>query len=233
MEAISTLAGGIAHEFNNALSGVMLNIDLLKSIFPQNKQITKHVGAMKRSAKHMAELTKQLLAYSQGGKYRVKNISFGEFMRDALPAVRQVVNSSINIDTEIPSELYNIRADLTQIQMVLEAILANASEAIEGKGRIFISAKNKEIGERCTADDSELIPGRYICLTIEDDGPGMDENTRNHIFDPFFTTRFQGRGLGMAAVYGIIKNHGGCVFVDSQTGKGTKVRIFLPKAEIA
>jgi signal transduction histidine kinase len=201
MEAIATLAGGIAHEFNNALTGVMLNIDLLKLAFPENGQIIKHVDAMKRSAKYMAQLTKQLLAYAQGG-------------------------------TDLPSGIYNIRADLTQIQMVLAAILANASEAIEGKGRILIHAKNVKIDELYTEKNHEIAPGPYVCLTIEDNGTGMDENTCSRIFDPFFTTRFQGRGLGMAAAYGIIKNHGGWISLDSEADKGTKVRIFLPEAEI-
>ncbi len=232
MEAIATLAGGIAHEFNNALTGVMLNIDLLKLTFPENGQIIKHVDAMKRSAKYMAQLTKQLLAYAQGGKYQVKNISFGEFMRDALPVVKHVVHPSIHVETDLPSGVYNIRADLTQIQMVLAAILANASEAIESKGRILIHAKNIEVDELCTEKNHEIAPGPYVCLTIEDNGAGMDENTCSRIFDPFFTTRFQGRGLGMAAAYGIIKNHGGSISVDSEAGKGTKVRIFLPEAEI-
>jgi signal transduction histidine kinase len=232
MEAIATLAGGIAHEFNNALTGVMLNIDLLKLTFPENGQIIKHVDAMKRSAKYMAQLTKQLLAYAQGGKYQVKNISFGEFMRDALPAVKHVIDPSIHVDTDLPSDLYNIRADLTQIQMVLAAILTNASEAIEAKGRILIHAQNEEIDELLIENDHRIASGSYVCLTIEDNGVGINENTCGRIFEPFFTTRFQGRGLGMAATYGIIKNHGGWISVDSEVGIGTKVRIFLPKAEI-
>ena len=232
MEAIATLAGGIAHEFNNALSGVILNSDILKLTFPENEQLIKHVDAVKRSAKYMAELTKQLLAYAQGGRYQVKNISFNEFMRGALPAVKHVVSPFVQVDMQIPAKLYAISADLTQLQMVLAAVLANASEAIEDTGRILIYAKNIEINEPCTENECKITPGRYICLTIEDDGVGMDEITCSHIFDPFFTTRFQGRGLGMAAVYGIIKNHGGWISVDSAPGKGTKVSIFLPETEI-
>ena len=233
MDAISTLAGGIAHEFNNALSGVMLNIDILKMTFSENRQIIKHVDASKRSAKYMAKLTKQLLAYAQGGKYKGMTKSFNELITDALPAAVHVVSPSIQVETNLPDDLYSVSADLTQIQMVLAAILANASEAIEVNGRILIHAKDVKIDELCTENDHEILPGHYVCLTIEDNGAGMEKNTCRRIFEPFFTTRFQGRGLGMAAVYGIIKNHGGWVSVDSETGKGTKVRIFLPKAEIA
>jgi signal transduction histidine kinase len=232
MEAIATLAGGIAHEFNNTLSGVMLNIDLLKFTFPENEQIKKHADAAKRSAKYMANLTKQLLSYAKGGKHNVRTKSFSEFITKTLPNVKHVIAPSIHVETDLPSDLYKISADFTQIQMVLTGILTNASEAIETNGYILIQARNKKIADLCTEKDHEIMPGPYVCLKIEDNGSGMDENTRHRIFDPFFTTRFQGRGLGMAAAYGIIRNHGGWISVDSKKGKGTKVRIFLPKAEV-
>jgi signal transduction histidine kinase len=231
MQAITTLAGGIAHEFNNALSGVMLNIDLLKFTFPENEQIQKHVEAMKRSVKYMAKLTKQLLSYAKGGKYNVKTKSFSEFITEILPTAKHVIASSIHVKTDLPSDLSKISADFAQIQMVLTSILANASEAIETNGCILIQAKNVKINEPYTEKDHET-QRPYVCLTIKDNGSGMDENTCRRIFDPFFTTRFQGRGLGMAAAYGIIKNHGGWISVDSKKGKGTKVRIFLPEAEV-
>jgi signal transduction histidine kinase len=232
MEAIATLAGGIAHEFNNTLSGVMLNIDLLKFTFPENEQIKRHADAAKRSAKYMANLTKQLLSYAKGGKHNVRTKSFSEFIIKTLPNVKHVIAPSIHVETDLPSDLYKISADFTQIQMVLTGILTNASEAIETNGYILIQARNKKIADLCTEKDHEIMPGPYVCLKIEDNGSGMDENTRHRIFDPFFTTRFQGRGLGMAAAYGIIRNHGGWISVDSKKGKGTKVRIFLPKAEV-
>jgi signal transduction histidine kinase len=230
MEAITTLAGGIAHEFNNALSGVILNIDLLKFTFPENEQIQKHANAAKRSAKCMAKLTKQLLSYAKGGKHNVRTRSFSEFITEALPTAKHVIAPSIHVKTDLPSDLYKISADFTQIQMVLTGVLANASEAIDTNGCILIQAKNEKNTEPYTEKDTIQRP--YVCLTIKDNGSGMDENTRRRIFDPFFTTRFQGRGLGMAAAYGIIKNHGGWISVDSKKGKGTKVKIFLPEAEV-
>jgi len=120
------------------------------------------------------------------------------------------------------------------MQMVLSSILKNSAEAIEGKGRIRIITKNEEIGKGFAKSHPGLKPGPYVSLTIEDDGKGMDEETWSRIFDPFFTTKFQGRGLGMAAVYGIVKNHDGWITVDSQLDKGTGVRIYLPavKAEV-
>ncbi len=118
------------------------------------------------------------------------------------------------------------------MQMVLSAILANSNEAIEAEGLIRITAENKDIDENFTKQHHGLKPGYYVCLTIEDDGKGMDKETKDGIFEPFFTTKFQGRGMGMAAVYGIIKNHDGWISVDSELGKGTVVQIYLPAIEI-
>jgi len=118
------------------------------------------------------------------------------------------------------------------MQMVLSSILKNSAEAIEGKGRIRIITKNEEIGKGFAKSHPGLKPGPYVSLTIEDDGKGMDEETWSRIFDPFFTTKFQGRGLGMAAVYGIVKNHDGWITVDSQLDKGTVVRIYLPSIKV-
>ena len=117
---------------------------------------------------------------------------------------------------------------LLQMQMILSAILANSNEAMEDEGHIRITAENKDIDEDFTKQHPDLKLGYYVCLTIEDDGKGMDEETRGGIFEPFFTTKFQGRGMGMAAVYGIVINHNGWISVDSELGKGTVVRIYLP-----
>ena len=125
-----------------------------------------------------------------------------------------------------------INADNAQMQMVLSAILANSNEAIEDEGLIRITAENKNLDEDSAKQHPGLEPGYYVCLTVEDDGRGMDEETRRGIFEPFFTTKFQGRGMGMAAVYGIVKNHDGWIYVDSELGKGTTVRIYLPAIEV-
>jgi two-component system cell cycle sensor histidine kinase/response regulator CckA len=111
-----------------------------------------------------------------------------------------------------------------------DALLANAAEAIEGKGGIHIATGNEIIGTEAAQSNPDLTPGLYVCLRVEDDGKGMDEQTKARIFEPFFTTKFHGRGLGMAAVYGIVKNHNGWIKVDSELGKGTGVLIYLPAA---
>ena len=228
MEAIGTLSGGIAHRFNNALTVVTGNIALLKMKFPDDKNIDSYTKDMKFSILRMTQLTAQLLAYAGGGKYQAKTVSLSDFVRDTLPLVKHTINPDIQVDTDLPRDICNVEADLTQMQMVLSAVLSNASEAMEGKGCIRVACKNTIITDKTVGDFSGLKPGNYVTLTITDDGMGMDKETKKRIFEPFFTTRFQGRGLGMAATYGIIKNHGGWISVNSEPGQGTIVTIYLP-----
>jgi len=232
MEAIATLAGGIAHEFNNTLVGITGNIDLLQMELPDSENISKYAERMKDSTHRMAHLTNQLLAYARGGKYQPKDISLSEFVEETLPLIKKTIDPSIHIEMDLPDNIFTVYADLTQMQLVVSAILNNSAEAIEGKGRIRITTNNEEIIGEFAKTHPGLKPGPYACLTIEDSGKGMDEETRSRIFEPFFTTKFRGRGLGMAAVYGIVKNHSGWISVDSQLGKGTVVRIYLPAVKV-
>ena len=232
MEAIATLAGGVAHEFNNTLMGIMGNIELLKMDFSEDGGIDKHLESMKSAGHRMSRLTAQLLAYAEGGKYQLKNLKMDHFVIQTLPILQHNLNPEVRIETHFPKDISYIKADYAQMQMVLSAILANANEAIEDEGLIRIAAKNKELDEDFTNPHPGLKPGPYVYLTVEDDGKGMDEETRNGIFEPFFTTKFQGRGMGMAAVYGIVKNHDGWISVDSELEKGTAVQIYLPAIEI-
>lgn len=228
MEAIATLAGGIAHEFNNALGAVIPNADLLRMRFPDNEEIIKYVQPLHSSAKRMAHLTNQLLAYARGGKYFTQHVSLSGFVRDTLPLIAHSLDPDIQVETNLSEHVCDVKVDLAQMQMVLLAVLANAAESIERSGCIRIITRTMEVDEEHAVDHAGLQPGPYACLAIEDDGRGMDAETRARVFEPFFSTKYVGRGLGMAAVYGIVKNHGGLVLVDSASEKGTVIRIFLP-----
>ena len=230
MEAIATLAAGIAHEFNNALTGIIGNLDLLELVLPSNDQAGNYLKPIKTSAFRMARLTSQLLAYAREGKYQPRTFSLSDFVEDILPVLRHAIDPEIRLETDLPHNVHPVEADPTQMQMVLSAVVANAAEAIEGKGRIRVSTGNEQITEEAARQHPDLTPGAYVRLRVDDDGKGMDENIRARMFEPFFTTKFHGRGLGMAAVYGIIKNHNGSIEVASQLGKGTVVRIYLPAA---
>jgi len=230
MEAIATLAGGIAHEFNNALCAVIPNVDLLKSKFPDNDEIIKHAQPIQNSAERMAHLTSQLLAYARGGKYRPQKIFLNNLVQDTLPYMKHLIKAGIVVETDLDEDFFYVEADLTQMQMVLLAVMMNAAEAIETAGYIQLTTRREEITGDFAKGHLDLKPGAYVSLTIEDSGSGMNEETRIRVFEPFFTTKFQGRGLGMAAVYGIVKNHDGFVMVDSELGQGTMVRIYLPES---
>jgi signal transduction histidine kinase len=176
----------------------------------------------------MTQLTNQLLAYARGGKFDVEEISIGDFISSTLPLIQYNIKSTVGVKTDIPHDILRIRADLTQMQMVMSAIISNASEAIDSSGCIRIKGRNIEFTEEDLKDFGGLKPGPYVCLKIEDDGKGMDEETRKRVFEPFFSTKFTGRGLGMAAAYGIIKNHDGWISISSKLGKGTTVFFYLP-----
>jgi signal transduction histidine kinase len=228
MKAIATLAGGIAHQFNNAISVIVGNIEIICLEKHEHEKIDKFIYPMRRSLDRMTQLTNQLLAYARGGKFDVEEISIGNFISSTLPLIQYNIKSTVGVKTDIPHDILRIKADLTQMQMVMSAIISNASEAIDSTGCIRITGRNIEITEENSKDFGGLKPGPYVCLKIEDDGKGMDEETRKRVFEPFFTTKFTGRGLGMAAAYGIIKNHDGWISIDSELGKGTTVRFYLP-----
>jgi len=229
MEAIAILASGVAHEFNNALMGIMGNLELFKMDLPADERADKYFEAMQDSGHRMSRLTDQLLAYAQGGKYQPRDLKLDDFIVvETLPILQHDITPTVRVETHFPKDVSYIKADYTQMQMVLSAILTNSNEAIEDEGVIKISAGNENIDEDFAKQYSGLKPGPYVFLVIEDDGKGMDEETRSRIFEPFFTTKFQGRGMGMAAVYGIIKSHDGAITVESEPGKGTVIHIYLP-----
>jgi two-component system cell cycle sensor histidine kinase/response regulator CckA len=232
MEAIATLAGGVAHEFNNALYTITGNIELLDEDYLEDKGIRNYTDPMKASTQRMTRLSNQLLAYARGGKYQPKIISSNDLVEDLLPVIKHIIPSVIGVETDLPQSVFNIEVDLTQMQMVLSAIVKNSVEAIKDKGRLRIIVINEDLDEEFVKHHAGLKPGPHICFTVEDNGKGMDKKTRERIFEPFFTTKFQGRGLGMAAAYGIVKNHNGWISVYSELGEGTVVRIYLPAIEV-
>jgi len=230
LEAIATLAGGVAHEFNNALQGIMGNLELLQEDFGDTTGVKEYAENMQAHAQRLLQLTRQLLAFAKGGKYQVKKAATNDLVTETLGLIRHSIAPRIRIEPELQIDTYDIEVDTIQLQMVISAVVLNAVEAIEGSGRIAIRTQNFEIiGESGSGPDGHALD-RYICVTIEDTGKGMDEITRQRIFDPFFTTKFQGRGLGMAAAHGIVENHNGWIEVESQPEKGTLVKIYLPAA---
>ena len=233
MQAISTLAGGVAHQFNNALSVIVGNLELLEEDCSGDARVVQYALEMQASADRMKGLTRQLLAYARGGKYQAATVSLQSFLRETLPILQHSFDAEISLDNDWTAQELYAKIDKTQLQMTLAAIVANASEAMEGKGRIGLRLDTVCVEHTADREQPELEAGDYACLTITDEGRGMDPAVQDRIFEPFFSTKFQGRGLGMAAAYGIIKNHQGAISVASRQGAGTTVSIYLPLVETA
>jgi PAS domain S-box-containing protein len=227
MAAVAALAGGMAHQFNNALSVIAGGLGLLEAN-GSNRDISECLQLMTKATDRMTRLTLELLAYARGGKYSIEKILLSDLVGDSLRLLKPARKPSITIETEIPPNLPPIQANRDQMQMALHAVLANAWEAIETQGVIRIICRKEVMTDESVKPFSGLSPGIYASLTVEDNGKGMVEETRSRVFEPFFTTHFPGRGLGMAAVYGIVKNHDGWISVESQLGMGTIVKIRLP-----
>lgn len=228
MESIAKLAGGIAHQFNNALFVIVATTDLLEMQVPNDEMTSEYFDSIKKSTARMTKLTRQLLGYARGGKYEVKDISLSVLVRNTLPLLQHTLDPSISVETNLPDDISKTRGDLTQLVMVLSILLSNSTEAIESEGHIKITCRNELITKEDAKVFPGLLPGPYVSLTVEDNGRGMDEETKKRVFEPFFTTKFLGRGLGLAATYGIVKNHGGWISIESQLDRGTSVRIYLP-----
>jgi PAS domain S-box-containing protein len=231
METISTLASGIAHEFNNSLMILSGSAETLHMRLPENEKVKRFAEITRNSIERMVQLTDQLMAYARSGNYQAKTIYLPDFVRAALLVIRHHIKPGIFIETDLPRDILNINGDLAQLQMVIAAVIQNASDAIKKEGRIRIKVRNETIDRETAKRYPGFAAGTYVSLAIEDDGKGMTEEIKEKIFEPFFTTKVQASGLSMSAVYGIVKNHSGFIYVESEIDKGTVVRLYFPPSE--
>lgn len=228
MQAVATLAGGIAHQFNNALGVIFGGLDLIEMNAKSDSKNKHFFDTLKSSANRMSRLTDQLLAYAHGGKYQPKSFSVNDLIHSILDTKKIVPGPSVRVSTELAPQIHMACGDTTQIKMVIEAVLANAFESMADGGEVKVGTYNQVIDGQAANQETALAKGSYAVVQVQDTGSGMDAETIQRIFEPFFTTKFFGRGLGMAAAYGIISNHDGMIKVYSTPKKGTRVHIFLP-----
>ena len=228
MEAIGTLAGGIAHNFNNLLMGIQGNTSLMLIDTPSDHPHYERLTTIEKSVQSGSKLTSQLLGYARGGRYEVKPISINRIITDT-SSTFSMTRKDITLHHDLASDLAGVKADRGQIEQVVLNIYVNAAEAMGGGGELFITTRNIPHTE-ITGKPYTIKPGNYILLTIKDTGIGMDKHTQAKVFDPFFTTKglAKGTGLGLASVYGIMKAHGGYIDVTSQKGHGTTFFLYLP-----
>lgn len=232
MESLGVLAGGIAHDFNNLLTGILGNADLALLDLPPESSARARLRDIETSAIRAAELTKQMLAYSGKGQFVIEPIHLSKLVEEMAHLLKTVISKKAVLRFRFADQLPLILADATQIRQIVMNLLTNASEAIGDKsGVITISTGKMDLDQEYlsrTFFDEGLKEGQYVYLEVSDTGCGMDEETMRRIFDPFFTTKFAGRGLGLAAVLGIVRGHRGAVKVYSHPGEGTTFKILLP-----
>jgi PAS domain S-box-containing protein len=228
MEAIGTLAGGIAHDFNNLLMGIQGNISLSLLDVEAGSPLLKNLKKIEQYIQNGVDLTKQLLGFARGGKYEISLLNINELLKEQNLMFSRT-NKEIVFKDKYAPDLWSVEVDRGQIEQVLMNLYLNALHAMSGGGTLVTGTGN------VTVDKDQYNPyyvkaGKYVKISIEDTGIGMSEEVQQRIFDPFFTTKEMGRGtgLGLASVYGIVKNHEGFINVYSKKGKGTRFEIYLP-----
>jgi PAS domain S-box-containing protein len=232
LESLGVLAGGIAHDFNNLLVGVLGNAGLAKLELPPASPVLESIDGIETAALRASELTRQLLAYAGKGRFVISRIDLRQLVQEMGHLLNAVMGKGVVLRYQFGSGVPPVEGDATQLRQVVMNLITNASDAIgERSGIITISTSLIEADRRYLAEtlfDEELSPGYYACLQVSDTGVGMDAETQARIFEPFFTTKFTGRGLGLAAVLGILRSHRGSLKVYSEPGRGTTFKVLLP-----
>jgi PAS domain S-box-containing protein len=228
VEAIGTLAGGMAHNFNNLLMGIQGNASLMLLETDSSHPNYGRVKNIEKSVQNASRLTHQLLGYAREGGYEIKTISLKQLIKETSDTFA-MTKKEIEVHLKLGKDLFGIKADQGQIEQVLLNLYVNAADAMPGGGDLFLKTMNVT-HEDMRGKPYEAKPGDYVLLTVRDTGSGMDKETMERIFEPFFTTKgmARGTGLGLASVYGIVKAHGGYIDVESKKGHGTTFSIYLP-----
>jgi len=235
LEALGRLAGGIAHDFNNLLGVVLGNAQLLQEKLPPDDPLKKGLEHITLAANRAADLTKQLLAYSRQQVIEPRVLDLNDILRGLEPMLRRLIRENIEIRILPARDLDAVRADLGQIEQVIMNLAINARDAMPQGGILILQTSNVVIDEEYKKQHPHVAvkPGHYVLLEVSDTGQGIDPETQAHIFEPFFTTKPKGHGtgLGLATVYGIVKQNGGYVWVYSERGHGTTFKTYLPRTE--
>ena len=235
MESLGLLAGGIAHDFNNLLVGMLGHAGLALMELDSTSTVRPLVRKIETAALRASELTKEMLAYSGKGKFIVEPIDLSELVREMAKLLEVSISKKASLVLNLESDLPPVEGDSTQIRQIVMNLITNASEAIgETSGTITITTGSMHADRRylaATYMDDELDASTYVFLEVSDNGSGMNAETRAKIFDPFFTTKFTGRGLGLAAVLGIVRGHHGAIKVYSELGQGTSFKVLFPAVE--
>jgi PAS domain S-box-containing protein len=232
LESLGIMAGGIAHDFNNLLVGILGNAGLALIDLPAKSPARESLAAIESAAERAAELVSQMLAYSGRGTFRVVSVDIGYLVTGMKELLGSVIAKNVQVEYAIADPLPSVRADPTQIRQIAMNLITNAAEALGGAGGV-IRVTVSQTSDKGSAHDPlalgpDLPAGQYVYLEVADSGGGMDAATQEKMFEPFFTTKFAGRGLGLAAVQGIVRSHKGAIRIRSAPGMGTTFRVYFP-----
>jgi two-component system, cell cycle sensor histidine kinase and response regulator CckA len=233
MEAVGRLAGGIAHDFNNLLMVIQGYADLLTERLPEGDPLRRNAEQIQTASQRATSLTRQLLAFSRKQMLAPKVLNIQSVVADMEKILRRLIGEDVHLESSSAPDLGLVKADRSQIEQVILNLAVNARDAMPEGGRLTIETANVELDSTCSHPPAMLSPGKYVMLAVTDNGCGMDSETQAHIFEPFFTTKEKGKGtgLGLATVYGIVKQSGGYVWVYSEPGRGTSFKVYLPRIE--
>ncbi|MEI7436157.1 MAG: ATP-binding protein [bacterium] len=231
MESVGRLAGGVAHDFNNLLMGIMSYVELCQDEISPGHPIRAYLDEITHAAERSADLTRQLLAFASKQTIAPKILDLNDAVSGMLKLLRRLIGEDINLVWKPGAVMRPVKLDPAQIDQILANLCVNARDAIAGVGEITLETGVVTLDDNFCARCPEAIPGRHVFLTVSDNGCGMDKDTMAQIFEPFFTTKGigNGTGLGLATVYGIVKQNNGFICVTSEPGKGTAFNIYLPQ----
>ena len=233
MEAVGRLAGGVAHDFNNILTAIGGYTDLLLEDLPLDDPRRQDVDEIHRAADRAAALTQQLLAFSRRQVLQPKVIDLNALVSNVEKLLGRLIGADVQLATALADEVGRVRADPGQLEQVIVNLAVNARDAMPGGGRLTIETRNVDLDAAYAAEHRTVVPGPYVVIAVSDTGTGMSADTQSHMFEPFFTTKEVGKGtgLGLATVYGIVKQSGGSIWVYSELGHGTTIKVYLPRVD--
>jgi signal transduction histidine kinase/CheY-like chemotaxis protein len=236
LASLGVLAGGVAHDFNNLLTGILGNASLAVEMLPATSPAQRMLKDVVDASERAGHMTRQLLAYAGKGRFVVQPLHLSDSVRDINHLIQSSIPKNALVKLDLEAELPCIEADATQIQQLVMNLVINAAESIpeDREGTVLVTTRTQEVDQTYieqTLSPGEIVPGEYVALAVHDTGAGMDRATLQRIFDPFFTTKFTGRGLGLAAVIGIVRGHKAALKVYSTPGQGSTFKILFPAME--
>lgn len=230
MEAMSALAGGVAHVFNNLLTAIGFETELALTHLPAEAPARKHLREIEKVGERAAELARQLLAFSGSQVLQPRPVQLNVLLRDLGESLHRFLGDAIQIETDLEPDLEPVQVDPEQFEQVLMSLASNARDAMPEGGRLTLRTANAELKASDLINPWRTSPGRYVLLEVSDSGPGMKEEVRRRIFEPFFTTKQSNEvaGLGLSTVYGVVNQSGGQILAESEPGQGSSFLIYLP-----